>query len=730
MARDLYYRFMIRYIINFSRCGLRMQKIKNIIKILSKHRSTILVMDVRDTIFYMAFLLILAVAFIVRTFSARYGIFIDEFDPYFQYYATKVVIDGITNNGLQGLLTFFDHSIDLTWYPYGVDMGQRYYPGVPYIGAFTYLFLSALGLDVSLYSVAVYLPVLFGIFSTVLVYKIAYKITESRYIGLFSALFYTLTPSVILRSDLGWYDTDGLGMPLFLLSIYLFIKSLDSSRPYNKAVYAFMGGVSAGILGATWGIHQYVYILIALFAILVVILDIEIPNFEVTYFPFVTTAFIILSSIPVIRYSYIFGVPALVQYLAIVLVLLRNYNDPSLFTRYVTRTIGVGGFLGVLALISISLIPDLGLPSRQIIVLLPFMREAFIVATTVQEQLRASYFTYFRDLHILTPFVVGGFYVAIKRWRDPKYLLLLLLVLTSLYASSTFVRLTILFNAFAIILSALAFFQITKFFVSRTNAEKFQFKMYTFSFVLIFIILSTSLVYIFSIQPLSRTTVALISHGTQFTPSPVSYDWLQALEWIKNNVGDNEVIASWWDYGYWISFIAGKKSLADNGTLNSTRIQELAEMFMSTDELISLEALRKMNASYILVYLGVVPLNQDNLDIIFFAGTGEDGKFVAIAKIAGVNRSILLNQEDPEGPRLTDTFWNTFLGRLIPYEFQGKQNIGAFTIDVYRYLPKYPEGGDRDAEDSPLVLVFRSTDPAPGEVIIYKINYDYIEESD
>ena len=706
-----------------------MQKIRNILKKILKYRSTTLVMDVSDSIFYIAFLLILAIAFTVRTFSARYGIFIDEFDPYFQYYATKIVIDGIMDNGLQGILAFFYHNIDLTWYPYGVDMGQRYYPGVPYIGAFTYLVLNVLGLNVSLYSVAVYLPIIFGIFSTILVYKIAYIISESKYIGLFSALFYTLAPSVILRSDLGWYDTDGLGMPFLLLSIYLFIKSLESSRPYNKAIYAFIGGVSAGILGATWGIHQYIYILIALFAILVVILDIEIPNFEVTYFPFVTASFVILSSIPVIRYSYIFGVPALIQYLAITLLLLRNYSDLSTFTKYISRIFGIGGFLGVLALIFISLIPDLGLPSRQIIVLLPFMREAFVVATTVQEQLRATYFTYFRDLHILTPFVVGGFYITIKRWRSPKYLLLLLLVLTSLYASSTFVRLTIVFNAFAIILSALAFFQITTFFVNRINAEKTQFRMYTFSFILIFIVLSTSLVYIFSIQPLSRTTVALISHGTQFTASPISYDWLQALEWIKNNVGDDEVIASWWDYGYWISFIAGKKSLADNGTLNSTRIQELAEMFMSTDEQISLESLREMNASYILVYLGVVPLNQDNLDIIFFAGTGEDGKFVAIAKIAGVNRSILLNEDDPDSPRLTDVFWDTFLGRLIPYEFQGKQNVGAFTIDVYRYSPKYPEVGDENSENSPLVLVFRSSDPAPGEVVIYKINYNYNEDS-
>ncbi len=705
-----------------------MQKIKEFIKTLSRYRSTRLVMDVKDTTFYIAFSLILAVAFLVRIFSARYGVFIDEFDPYLQYYATKVIVDGITKEGLQGVFSFFNHHIDLTWYPYGVDLGQKYFPGVPYIGAFTYLFLKAIGLDVSLYMVAVYLPVLFGLFSTLLVYKIAQRITGSRFVGLFTALFYTLAPSTILRSDLGWYDTDGLGMPFLLLSIYLFMKSIDSPRTYNKALYAFFGGISAGILGATWGIHQYVYILIAVFTIMIIIFNIEIPDYEATYFPFVTSAFILLVSVPVNKYSYIFGVPALAQYLAIILLVSRNFIDLSSFTKYISRVVGIGGFLGVLALISISILPDLGLPSRQIIVLLPFMREAFVVATTVQEQLRASFFTYFRDLHILTPFVIGGFYVVLKKWREPKYLLLLIIATTSLYASSTFVRLTILFDAFAMIIAALAFSQITNFFISKVEIEKSQFKMYTFSFIAIFIVLSSSMLYVFSILPLSRTTVAILSHGTQFTQSPVSYDWLQALEWIKNNVGEDEVIASWWDYGYWISFIAGKRSLADNGTLNSTRIQELAKMFMSTDEKVALEALRKMNASYVLVYIGTVPINQDSIDVVFLAGTGEDGKFIAIAKIAGVNRSIFINEADPEAPRLTDAFWNTFLGKLIPYEFQTKQNVGAFTIDVYRYSPKYPEIGSPDAENSPLTLVFRSTDPAPGEVVIYKINYNTSEE--
>ena len=30
-------------------------------------------------------------------------------------------------------------------------------------------------------------------------------------------------------------------------------------------------------------------------------------------------------------------------------------------------------------------------------------------------------------------------------------------------------------------------------------------------------------------------------------------DWINALDWIAANTSSNSVVASWWDYGYWIT---------------------------------------------------------------------------------------------------------------------------------------------------------------------------------
>ena len=37
-------------------------------------------------------------------------------------------------------------------------------------------------------------------------------------------------------------------------------------------------------------------------------------------------------------------------------------------------------------------------------------------------------------------------------------------------------------------------------------------------------------------------------------------DWINALDWISKNTPKNAVIASWWDYGYWITTLSNRTS--------------------------------------------------------------------------------------------------------------------------------------------------------------------------
>ena len=69
-------------------------------------------------------LLICSVASLVRVFSViRYESIIHEFDPWFNYRATKFLV----NNDFYEFWNFFDSE---SWYPLGRNVGATVYPGL------------------------------------------------------------------------------------------------------------------------------------------------------------------------------------------------------------------------------------------------------------------------------------------------------------------------------------------------------------------------------------------------------------------------------------------------------------------------------------------------------------------------------------------------------------------------------------------------------------------------
>jgi dolichyl-diphosphooligosaccharide--protein glycosyltransferase len=69
-------------------------------------------------------LLICSVASLVRVFSViRYESIIHEFDPWFNFRATKFLV----NNDFREFWNFFDSE---SWYPLGRNVGATVYPGL------------------------------------------------------------------------------------------------------------------------------------------------------------------------------------------------------------------------------------------------------------------------------------------------------------------------------------------------------------------------------------------------------------------------------------------------------------------------------------------------------------------------------------------------------------------------------------------------------------------------
>src|SRR2546427_4019393 len=54
---------------------------------------------------------------------------------------------------------------------------------------------------------------------------------------------------------------------------------------------------------------------------------------------------------------------------------------------------------------------------------------------------------------------------------------------------------------------------------------------------------------------------------------------------MSNNLPHSSVVFAWWDYGYWITVNTGLSTLSDNGTGNTTAIQDIATGFMLNETL-------------------------------------------------------------------------------------------------------------------------------------------------
>jgi len=237
--------------------------------------------------------------------------------------------------------------------------------------------------------------------------------------------------------------------------------------------------------------------------------------------------------------------------------------------------------------------------------------------------------------------------------------------------------------------------------------------------------------------------VALANGGTSFrTTMP---DWIEALSWMRENTpqyqldGKPTVIASWWDYGYWITVMGNRTSLADNATMNQTRIAQIGRMFMS-DEKEGWIILKDLKADYVLVYIAGQKFADPSTGqlIYLLGGGGDESKKQWFIKIGGLNISKYL-YEDEFTP--TPYFWdNTLLGKMFPFRLiQYVDQTGRFAgvewqrgyQGVYIYSEQYPITGE-----GPMRLVFKSSSLikplASGErsgvfaaVLIYEVVKDW-----
>ena len=674
-----------------------------------------------------------SISAMIRGQAADYGFQLNEFDPYFNYRATQFIVEN-------GIPAYFEWHDDMSWYPFGRDVANT---SQVMLHVTTAVLYGAFG-GGDLYGFTIVFPLIFGSLTTIVVFALV-RVIGGTTAGLFASLMYAVSLPVITRGSIGWFKSEPLGLFYGLLAVYLFLSGIKSAS-HKIAVAKLIGaGIFLGFAFSAWGGTDFFVLPLGLF-----ILSLPFTRKDTGFLRWAIPLFILGLAISLAPFERpglgFFGKASGLMIIGPTLFLVASsFIQKIIGDQKARKYLALSLIAVILAGIGILSANVFGLPSfRYLNAVNPFLTTLDPLTDSVAEHATTNVFQSFLFNSIFMVFAGIGAWLVFKNLNETNQrrdvqVFALIFGLLGVYISSAFIRLEMFSSIALVILGSIGLSLLTKeiFKAERQESKKLT-KSHPKTIKISFLVVIT----IFLIMPMMVPVSANWINGAKAPPTILNggsnyniatSDWLDAMAWLKENTPNDAVVASWWDYGYWITTLGERRSIADNATLIDWKIEQMAQAFLSTPDQ-GWKILQEMDADYVLIYVAAQRINTEDPPLFFVQGGGDESKKQWFMRIGGFDTQKFLYDD---GISSTPAFWNeTLLGRMIPFtvygyvdlasQRQADSYVSGFT-PVYLDAIKYPKEGD-----GPLKLAYMSsgflrkdTGPING-VLIYEINKNYV----
>ena len=515
-----------------------------------------------------------SISMTIRSTPASYGFELFEFDPFFNYRATEYILE----NGTDAYFNWIDEK---SWHPFGRNVSETSQVTLHMTSASLYPIFN---FGSSVYDFTILLPLVFGSLTAIVVFAFV-RVLGGTTAGLFAALIFSISLPIFSRGLLGWFKSEPLGLFFAFLAIYLFVSGIK----FNKGKISFIKLIIAGLfltLGlSAWGGILFFVIPITLFYFSLPFIKNK-DNFIFWAAPTFTASLILFSLLFERTSTFIIGYAGLAILLPTIFIIISGIVMKFSNERTKIRNCVILLISFIASGIGILNSGIVGLPSfRYLNAVNPFLTSQDNLTDSVAEHTTTSLSMSFAFSSVFLIFVVIGIWFLFSRktinLKTDMRIFALFTGIVAIYISSAFVRLELFASVGIIIMGSIGLTILTQK-IFQQNKQNFT-KIIFPAVIIILFIIPVTLPENNSWISWADFSPSILSGGSHYSHLATN-DWKDTMLWIKQNTPEDAIIASWWDYGYWITTLSERATLADNATLIDWQIKKIGYSLITTPE--------------------------------------------------------------------------------------------------------------------------------------------------